>query len=105
MASFDPAKDIRVLREPTVYLVGRQVVDDAELDRFLADHGVTWQTDTEVGGEELVEIAGRVCYMSFRQAAARRQQGVPGPHPRSRPRLGPGTRGLELYLHGRQPRR
>jgi thymidylate synthase (FAD) len=65
MASFDP-KDIRVLREPTVYLVGRQVVDDAELDRFLADHGVsTWETDTEVAGERLAEIAGRVCYMSF----------------------------------------
>jgi thymidylate synthase (FAD) len=65
MASFDP-KDIRVLREPTVYLVGRQVVDEAELDRFLADHGVsTWETDTEVAGERLAEIAGRLCYMSF----------------------------------------
>ena len=65
MASFDP-KDIRVLREPTVSLVGRQVVDEAELDRFLADHGVsTWETDTEVAGEKLIEIAGRVCYMSF----------------------------------------
>src|SRR5215831_10396067 len=65
MASFDP-KDIRVLREPTVYLVGRQVVDDAELDRFLSDHGVhTWQTDSEVAGERLAEIAGRVCYLSF----------------------------------------
>lgn len=65
MASFDPATDIRILREPTVYLVGRQVVDDQELERFLGDHGVAWQTDTEVGGEELVEVAGRVCYMSF----------------------------------------
>jgi thymidylate synthase (FAD) len=64
-AAFDPAKDIRVLREPTVYLVGRQVVDDAELDRFLADHGVSWQTDTEVAAEYLAEVAGRICYMSF----------------------------------------
>src|SRR5206468_9485234 len=24
-----------------------------------------WQTDTEVGGERLIEVAGRVCYMSF----------------------------------------
>jgi thymidylate synthase (FAD) len=64
MNAFDPA-DIRILREPTVYLVGRQVVDDAELDRFLADHGVAWQTDTAVPGEELAEIAGRLCYMSF----------------------------------------
>jgi thymidylate synthase (FAD) len=65
MAAFDPARDIRVLREPTVYLVGRQVIDDAELDRFLAEHGVSWQTDSEVAGERLVETAGRVCYMSF----------------------------------------
>jgi thymidylate synthase (FAD) len=56
---------IRVIREPTVYLVGRQTVDDAALDRFLNDHGVAWQTDTEVAAEYLAEVAGRVCYMSF----------------------------------------
>jgi thymidylate synthase (FAD) len=65
MADFDPAHDIHVLHEPTVYLVGRQMVDQAELDRFLADHGVSWQTDTEVAAEYLSEAAGRVCYMSF----------------------------------------
>jgi thymidylate synthase (FAD) len=59
------AMDIRVIREPTVYLVGRQQVDEGEIDRFLADHGVSWQTDSEVAGEHLAEIAGRVCYMSF----------------------------------------
>jgi thymidylate synthase (FAD) len=53
------------MREPSVYLIGRQIVDRAELDRFLADHGVSWQTDTEVAAEHLSEIAGRVCYMSF----------------------------------------
>src|SRR5438093_10457273 len=65
MALFDPGKDIRILRDPTVYLVGRQVMDSRELDRFLADHGVSWQTDTEVAAEYLTEVAGRVCYMSF----------------------------------------
>src|SRR5262249_29853180 len=64
MATFDP-NAIRVIREPTVYLVGRQLVDDAELDRFLADHGVSWQTDTEVAGEALAEISGRLCYLSY----------------------------------------
>ena len=64
-AAFDPTKDIRVIREPTVYLMGRQIVNDGELDRFLQDHGVSWQTDTEVAGEHLTEIAGRLCYMSF----------------------------------------
>jgi thymidylate synthase (FAD) len=65
MPPLDSARDIRVIREPTVYLVGRQNVDDAALDRFLADHGVSWQTDTEVAGEHLAEISGRLCYMSF----------------------------------------
>lgn len=65
MPPFDPAKDMRILRKPAVYLVGRQTTDDATLDRFLADHGVSWQTDSEVAAEELVEVAGRVCYMSF----------------------------------------
>ncbi len=65
MDDFDPARDIRVIRQPTVYLMGRQTVADEELDRFLADHGVAWETDTEVAGEHLAEIAGRVCYMSF----------------------------------------
>jgi thymidylate synthase (FAD) len=65
MADFDPGKDIRVLRQPAVYLVGRQTVNDAELDRFLADHGVSWQTDTEIAGEYLAEVSGRLCYMSF----------------------------------------
>jgi thymidylate synthase (FAD) len=58
-------RDIRVLREPTVYLVGRQTVDTVTLDRFLADHGTTWHTDTEQGGEHLCEVAGRLCYMSY----------------------------------------
>src|SRR5437764_10668460 len=62
--SFNP-QSIRILSEPTVYLIGRQVTSTVEVDRFLADHGVSWQTDTEIAGEHLVEVAGRVCYMSF----------------------------------------
>jgi thymidylate synthase (FAD) len=57
---------MRIIREPSVYMIGRQVIDDAEIERFLGDHGVdSWATDTEVAGEKLMEIAGRVCYMSF----------------------------------------
>jgi thymidylate synthase (FAD) len=65
VAANGPTSDIRVLREPAVFLVGRQVVDAAELDRFLSEHGVSWQTDTEVAAEHLAEVAGRLCYMSF----------------------------------------
>lgn len=56
---------IRVITEPTVYLTGKQTINNAELDRFLADHGVSWESDTDVAGEYLAEVAGRVCYMSF----------------------------------------
>jgi thymidylate synthase (FAD) len=65
VSGFDPSRDVRILREPSVYLVGRQTVAAEELDRFLADHGVSWQTDTEVAGEHLAEVAGRVCCLSF----------------------------------------
>ncbi len=56
---------LQIVREPKVYLVGRQTVSDDEIGRFLADEGATWQTDTEVGAEKLAEAAGRVCYMSY----------------------------------------
>ena len=56
---------MEIVREPSVYLVGRQTVDGAEIDRFLSDHECSWSTDTEVGAEKLSEMGGRVCYMSF----------------------------------------
>jgi thymidylate synthase (FAD) len=58
-------KPLTIVREPSVHLVGRQVVDAAGVERFLGEHGLTWTTDTEVGGERLAEMAGRVCYMSY----------------------------------------
>jgi len=58
-------RPLKIVREPKVYLVGRQVTDDEALARFLEDEGVSWQTDTEVGAERLAEVAGRVCYMSY----------------------------------------
>src|SRR5689334_20805635 len=38
-----PGTDVRVITEPEVYLLGRQTVDEGELDRFLTDHGVSWE--------------------------------------------------------------
>ena len=59
------ASPLKTIREPKVFLVGRQTLDPGAIDRFLNDNEVTWQTDTEVGGEALAEMAGRVCYMSY----------------------------------------
>jgi thymidylate synthase (FAD) len=56
---------IRVITEPVIYLLGKQTVDDAELERFLTDHGVSWKTDSEVAAEVLTETAGRLCYVSY----------------------------------------
>lgn len=57
---FDP-----YITKPKVYLIGRQMVVDDELTRFLQDEGVVFTTDTRVAAEILNEIAGRTCYMSF----------------------------------------
>jgi thymidylate synthase (FAD) len=66
MNSAATQSSVRILREPAVYLLGRQVIDESELERFLADHQVGhWETDTEVAAEVLCETAGRVCYLSF----------------------------------------
>ncbi len=56
---------MNIIREPKVYLVGRQDLDRSQIDRFLDEQGMAWQTDTEVGGEQLAEASGRLCYLSF----------------------------------------
>jgi thymidylate synthase (FAD) len=56
---------MKVHHSPQVDLVGRQQVTDAGLQRFLDNQGIVWETDTTSEPQELVEIAGRLCYMSF----------------------------------------
>jgi len=66
VATLDSDPAVTIIREPKVYLLGRQSVDEQVLAAFLADHDVKrWSTDTEEAGEKLVEVAGRLCYMSF----------------------------------------
>jgi thymidylate synthase (FAD) len=61
-----------IVRTPAVYVMGRQCVDEEAVGRFLAAHGTSWETDSEVGGELLTELAGRVCYMAFGTRQGRR---------------------------------
>lgn len=56
---------MKIVREPRVYLVGRQVVDPADVDKFLQDHTSTWESDATSEAERIAEAAGRICYMSF----------------------------------------
>jgi len=65
MDATDTARPLGIIREPKVFLVGRQVADAGAIERFLAEHELTWTTDTEVGGEALAEMAGRLCYLSY----------------------------------------
>ena len=56
---------MNIITQPSVYLLGKQLLQQAELDRFLADHGVSWESDSEVAAEVVTEASGRICYMSF----------------------------------------
>ncbi len=59
--------EIRIITAPSVYLVGCQQVDDIEMARFLTDQGVSgYRSDATTDGEELIEVAGRLCYESFK---------------------------------------
>jgi len=55
-----------LITKPSVYLVGQQELNSLACAEFLEAHGVEhWNTDSDNAGEQLVEIAGRLCYMSF----------------------------------------
>lgn len=56
---------MKIIHEPQIYLVGKQISNSEEVRRFLSEHETDWSTDTPIPGEQLAEMAGRVCYMSF----------------------------------------
>ena len=58
-------KKNKIITEPRVYLVGKQILDKDMLNAFLDDEGMAFKTDTEVPAEVIAEAAGRTCYMSF----------------------------------------
>ena|SRR2546426_391733 len=59
---------------PRLYLIGRPTFDVEEFISFLTASGQSWESSKEAtDSEKLVEVAGRVCYMSF------------GPHQRTKP--------------------
>lgn len=59
-------RELAVVDRPNVYLIASTQLDHAALAEFLADEGFPgWATRAVEPGEALVEVAGRVCYMSF----------------------------------------
>jgi len=59
-------QELRLITEPAVYLVGYQNIEPEAVACFGADQiGQEWQSDLDTGAEALVEMAGRLCYMSY----------------------------------------
>jgi len=56
-----------------IYVVGRQVMPEGEVQRFLDDEGVKWITDTDNAAQRIPELAGRICYMSFGERQGRKE--------------------------------
>lgn len=56
---------MKIITEPSVYMIGKQIVDTDQLNQFLSDNAITWESDSEIGAEVLSEVAGRTCYLSF----------------------------------------
>lgn len=58
--------DIRVITEPSVYLLSRPRLDGGDLCRMLSESGAdTWHSTAGTDAEALVEVAGRTCYQSW----------------------------------------
>ena len=57
---------MKIITEPKVFLLARPQINQLALTNFLLSEKVgNWSTDAETEAEALVEVAGRVCYMSF----------------------------------------
>ena len=62
--------------EPKIYLIGRVQFEVEAFLAFLNDEGIEWRrTEGASPSEEIVEVAGRACYMSFGQAQSPRSNG------------------------------
>ena len=49
-----------------LYIISRPSIDFGSLNQFLSNEQVTWKrSDDASATEELVEISGRICYMSY----------------------------------------
>lgn len=54
---------MNIITEPTVLVLGRQSLDQANIDKFVK---CGWRSDSDVPGQVLMEVAGRTCYQSFK---------------------------------------
>lgn len=58
---------MKLIYDPKVYLIGESVLDENVLDEFVHDHGFDEYDPHGFSSlEDIVETAGRLCYMSFK---------------------------------------
>jgi len=58
--------DSQYIEGPRIYIIARPTLDMQAVQHFLADENVIWRrTQGAKEAEEIVELGGRVCYMSF----------------------------------------
>ena len=55
----------KYFKRANIYLVGKQVMPEEEVKRFLENEADEWITDTDNPAQCIPELAGRICYMSF----------------------------------------
>lgn len=65
---------MRICLKPKVYLVAKSSLDLSGINEFLREQNLQWPTepladDSVKGSEQLTELAGRLCYMSFGKKA------------------------------------
>lgn len=61
-----------IVAGPRVYVIARPAIDLDEIARFLADRDLRWaRSPGAAPAEELVEVCGRLCYLSFSDDTAR----------------------------------
>jgi thymidylate synthase (FAD) len=55
-----------VAQEPRLYVLSRPLLDLREVARFLEEEAILWRrTSGATDAEDIIEFAGRICYMSF----------------------------------------
>lgn len=58
--------DFKTVRDAQLFLIARPSFEISTFGRFLESEGETWsRSEVATEAENLVEVAGRVCYMSF----------------------------------------
>lgn len=57
---------MKIITEPEVFLIGRQRIDEQEIERFLSQNRLSEEWEhSSIPAETISEFGGRICYMSF----------------------------------------